>query len=556
MMNGNKNQKYGGKRRKGSKSNSKQTYKTEKATSRYGSEVSDNEANGRGGNHISWYVPDPNMLSNVANVPFSFRTGDVLHSGLTTDTFGEAGSEKDTVKNTDFYMPGIACGYFTPTYGDLSDPRSAGNVASTAVYSWIRHANSGSRNYDNVDLMLYLLAMDSVYMGITTLQRFIGLAMYYNRWSTYTPEAIAKALGMDDFADFQANLAEARYRLNAMILKASTLAVPSTFPIFTRHAYMCSSLYMDEPNDRAQYYAYVPTVLWRFGLDDKQLGRLRAVTFCKNDTSAPREWRDLFRVVEDCINMLYGDEDSGIMSGDILKAYGKENLVTLSTITSELTLLPIYDHQMLVQFHNGVPWGDLEANDVAPAAYPEIKQENSDLSGGPYLVNSFKFVNGIFYDNDNNTPSLTLDLHNEISPENVMEATRLMSWNAVVSTGPALQDLEHTTFGSEVMNRYNIFTWNLDKPDSLAEHGFAGIGPKQIKSGTLSAAALTTIAVASTFSLFPLIYMPYSSKVWIPTGNMDKVTSISFQNLKSLHNVAMLGLFNVPRLSFGLSANS
>ena len=535
------------------------------------------ESRGRAGNHISWYVPDPNLLADSASIPFSYRTGDDLRVGLTYQATPPEGGIN--LAERPYIMSGVAAAYFTPTYGDLSDSRSAGNVASTAVYSWIRHANSGSRNYDHVDLMLYMLAMDSVYMGILTLQRMVAAAMTYNRWSTYIPEALSTALGCGNFSELISNLPEARSRINAMILKATTLAVPQTFSIFDRHAYMCSSVYMDEPNDRAQYYVYVPRKLWKFTIGANSAGELRAVDFCKPKPDA--NWRRLFSIVEECLNALYGDEDAGIMSGDILKAYGEGQLVRLATMPQDVTLIPIYDHDMLVQFHNAVPWGDVIGYNTSTevVAAPAIVQNNSDLTQGPFLVNQFKTDGAFITPKTTTDPYITvgwpLDLHNEITPENVMLGTRLStrvvlrSVDGGTSGNTSVLDSYNSAFASEIVNNIYIYTFN--KPvgaapgeivlESLKYDGIGKWFSSPMNQGT---DPLRIVARASTFTLFPLIYVPYNytntttwgNNYFIPVGNIDKLTYLSFSNLQSLHDVAMLGLFNVPRLTYGTTSNA
>ena len=208
------------------------------------------------GNHISWYVPDPNMLKDVASIPFNFRVGDRMPV-----TMGQTTPADTKFYQEDWVEPGIYSVRFLPTYGDLTDAQSAGNVASTAVYSWVRHANSGSRNYDSVDLMLYLLAMDSIYMGITWCQRLIANVMAYSRVNIYPPAGFIKSMGVQWTDSVAGDLPSMRNRLNQMILKATTLAVPRALPIYERHAFMCANIYADNTEERTQFYIFNPDYL-------------------------------------------------------------------------------------------------------------------------------------------------------------------------------------------------------------------------------------------------------------------------------------------------------
>lgn len=509
---------------------------------------------GRDGNHLSWYVADDNMLQAVANIPFSYRTGDTLPLAYLTK-----GASPTTATNASYVVPGIATCEFLPTYGVLTDPNSAGNVASTAVYSWVRHANSGSRNYDSVDLMQYLIAMDSVYMGISALTRLVSTALYYNRWTTYAPKQLVYAMGILDFDDLVANAANARARLNSLILKATTLAVPRTFSIFERHTYMASSVYMDEPNERAQYYMYIPAYLWQFSYDKTtSTGKLTTLPFMGYQPLG--SWKNKFDIVENCLNALYGSEDAGIMSGDILKAYGYDNIFKFSTLPLDTTIVPLYDHQMLVQFHNGQAWG-YPMKESPGDQMLTIEQNNSDVIKGPYLEMKGYWFNA--KPANFAIPYYPLDLHNEITPGNVMEATRLQTIVAK-NAGDQSLNLEYSAFGSEIVNSYNIYWKAVDETGELKDQrsSITGLYAQITSPGATTAGEFMAWASASTFTMFPLQYLNLTlsnttaNVPFVPFGNTDKLTAISEENIRSMHDIAMLGLFNIPRMSFGYTENS
>ena len=45
-------------------------------------------------------------------------------------------------------------------------------------------------------------------------------------------------------------------------------------------------------------------------------------------------------------------EDFGIMSGDILKAYGAEGILHLAALSADYSVLPVYSPEVLQQIHN------------------------------------------------------------------------------------------------------------------------------------------------------------------------------------------------------------
>ena len=517
-------------------------------------------SSGRNSNHYGWYVPNQDIVNDVSSTFFSYRTGDQMPVACTDYQVDAAPTnfQSFSFRSGDYAMPGVIALDFMPTYGNLTAPSSAGNVAATAVYSWIRHANSGARNYDRTDLMLYLLAMDSIYCGITVCQRIISTVMMYNRWNSYTPDVLLRAMGIGKQENIAGDLAQMRYRLNSMILKASTLAVPATMPIYERHAYMCSNVYVDEPNATAQFYLFKPQYLYKFGYDTKNAGCLTLVEMLKNSGAPSTTWQDIFSIVEGCIDALYGDEDAGIMSGDILKAYGESGLMKLATVTTDTVLVPIYDHDLLIQMHNATLHGGVFQTTTEGGDNFGIYQVIPDSNTvGPYLENRFTFQCAIGPQTPSRASHIILDLHTEPTVESVMRSTRLMNHLVYKSGGSAtvrpLIDWDLSELGSDVAFRATVFWYNSESSDPMGiTTGY--VNNTFIPPAKMSDATMTALWRMLTFTLAPrLLVAPTAStsaaSSLIPFAQLDRVTALSFDELDRINRVALLGLFNIPRLT-------
>lgn len=95
------------------------------------------------------------MVKDVASLSFNLPYG--TRSGLPSP------SNRESRVTTS--VPGILTIRFVTSLGVANGSvASAINVAAKNIYSYVRFANSGARNYDSPDLMMYLLAMDSAYM--------------------------------------------------------------------------------------------------------------------------------------------------------------------------------------------------------------------------------------------------------------------------------------------------------------------------------------------------------------------------------------------------------
>ena len=495
-----------------------------------------------GGNHISWYVPDQNLLADVASIPFNYRTGDPY---IVTNELAD-----QTV-----YVPGVVSVRYVPTYGTITSPNDPVNVAATAAYSWIRHANSGSRNYDAPDLMLYLMAMDSVYSGITWLQRSISMLNCFNAQSRYFPNGILKACGIDvEAGQVFGKLPYYRAWLNNLILRATTLAVPRTLPLYERHAFMNSNVYSDEPNGKAQMYVFNPDYLYKFQLNTDGSGMLAATQFMPDATSV-QTLDTFFGIVQSCIDAIYGDEDAGIMSGDILKAYGANGIFKLVTVPEDLVLVPVYDRDFLEQIHNATIVGEFLSGDITQ----HLEEVGSGLTS--YLQQTLLLLDD--YKNSSypgstagivqNGPKF-LDIHQDPTPEVVMKATRFMMADFIAGTTGSSPTLQPTAVGTEIVTAARLYTFEGTASNpTLSAVGFGG-------TFLSAAAAVSRISRAMQVSYWPLLYLwetqPNDHYGMYLLGNTDRMTLLSVQNIRQLHQVAMLGVFNVPRLTLGFTDNA
>lgn len=299
------------------------------------------------GNDVSWYTKNEQLVRDAASIPYSYPLG---------GEFGSYASQR--------VLPGLMCLQLVTGPGIADSENSPVNIAARDIYSYVRHKNSGHSNYDPNDLMSYLLAVDEAYMLYFNAVRAYGAMNLYNNENRYGPQRIVEGLGWD-YEDLNANLAQFRYAINAYTVKLNALCVPSKLPYYQRHAWLYSGIYSDSTQPKAQLYAFIP-----------------AVTRVRNDTTSHLECYDLktaqkledkttigaaavqqskvsdwIKISNLVINNLLGSEDIGIISGDILKAYGRESLITIPAINDDYRITPIYSPEILSQIENATILG-------------------------------------------------------------------------------------------------------------------------------------------------------------------------------------------------------
>lgn len=383
-------------------------------------------------NDPRWYSLNDQLLFDSANIPYSWPLGAQIN-------LGEYGSD---LNNT--AVPGVMAIYTMPAIGNPQDPNAPVNTAARNIYSYIRHANSGGTNdIESPDMMLYLLAMDSAYSFHSWMKRLYGVMQTYNPENRYFPRGIVQAMGVD-FDDIQRNLADFRMYINVFANKIGSMCIPASMSYMAKHIWMYEGLYFDSVSSKAQTYMFNPYGFLYYdqynaqGTGDQTRGVLKLMPMTGRKNLLTRE--DIYEIGNALINPILASQDINIMSGDILKAFGPENMFKIDYVPEDYIVLPSYSMEVLDQIQNMTMVGDVVApanNNIAPMYCNQmgtviVDQVNALNTG--YLVNSMKFClndewqgstvrpTGFNYLASNKFVTFQYD---NITTANTMEATRM-----------------------------------------------------------------------------------------------------------------------------------
>lgn len=328
-------------------------------------------------NDPSWYISNESLLKAGASFPYGYPVGAPAY--LDNDIYTHAGK---------LVVSGVCTIDLLPTIGVSRNAASPVNVAARKLYSYIRHANSGAANYDAPDLMMYMMAMDSMYSWYWNGVRAYGTVNLYNKQNRYVPDALIHALGFDP-DDLRRNYAQLRYGLIALAMKINNLVVPNTMTIFERHRWCFSHLWADGTAPKSQLYAFRPKGYYVFAKDKNLAGMLKwhGVTYATEGDSTVKpmtvnDYLDIMYAMVDPVITNY-DEDFGIMSGDIMKAYDASQLYTLPAIAEDYSVMPEYDETVLSQFQNATLVGlpNIGTMDITQVVNPD------DVNAGALMYN-------------------------------------------------------------------------------------------------------------------------------------------------------------------------
>lgn len=534
-------------KRTNNRNNRGRTNKRESSSANQGTyDSSDNDA--------SWYMRYPELANDASKIPFTTPLGkypDVeLNAGTAGANFGKEA----------FAVPGILGVEWFPTIGQSSHQNSPINIVSREVYSFIRHANSGHSNYDAPDMMMYILAMDSLYSFYAAMVRAYGVMMLYSGMNRYMPRTLVKALGFD-FDDLSQNLSQFRWLINQVAYKLTAMYVPAGMSYFERHIWMNSGIYLDSSSYKAQTYVFKQSAYYKYSAT------------AANDYAALLEYTVVpenltvhacTQFVDSLLNPILADEDMNIISGDMLRAFGADNLFTVSPISEDYVVVPTYSQEVLSQIQNltvmGFPdkdkstgWGD-KANIVQ-----RIKTDT--FTPGIYQDLTFKEQCGVRI-NDNyvvaNAWTYTcLDkfitmLSDNPSSDEIMVASRLT--NIADVFGIEEFDVEGTfniaaTYGcsslsTEVVSRMKVYS--MDSDNKLV----AGAIHQRWVNGRTD---IESLAEISAFDWHPTIYLMDKDEknvkgvtfkgMLLETNNF---TTLDKADLARLHETALISEFYIP----------
>lgn len=310
-----------------------------------------NKDNPLGTNDISWWMMSEQTLNDVGRLPFGRPLGNAQELGL----FGPFGSWQGNAfgagsKNMPAVIPGIAVINYRNSFGISGDAHSPINVAARAIYSYVRHANSGHANYESPDLMIYLFAIGEIYSGLAYLAKVYGTTQFWSQRNRYFGDRLVKALGFNP-DDVREHLSDFRAQINLAIIKANSLVAPKNIALYERRYFLPSYIYKDEDNEKAQIYTFKPTALGRFSGTKANTGSILIPVACPW-AGGQCTVKQAVDYINTFLDEILAEEDLGIMAGDILKAFGDGGVHRLLTIPDNYFVAPVYNEEMLQQIHN------------------------------------------------------------------------------------------------------------------------------------------------------------------------------------------------------------
>ena len=511
----------------------------------------------KGNNDATWYASNPQLLLDAAKIPFSWANGTSIDLGNpVTDQLPSKGK---------FVIPGICTISTAPSVGYTNGSTSPVNVAANSIYSYIRAANSGSKNYDAPDLMIYLLTMSQCYAYINFMQRVYGCMTLFSMRNRYLPYALIEAQGVD-YTNLQSQLANFRYHINMFIDKVSSFAVPSDMTFFAQQAFIYSNIYVEGESVKDQLYMYKPYGFWRYKLNTDGSGMLEFVSM----SSISSKWtvQNFIDFGESLLANIISDEDFNIMNGDIIKAYGTNGIMKLATLPEYYPIVPVYNKTVLEQMKNATPvqcsgWDvDSFVKSMSITQEPKIHEFliHQPMITVPTSADNYDSTAARFNLGTLSESKMCITDTVDPGPEVVIENTRLMVAGDDYSKGSTTVNATIKLYpGNVIPVAATIYQYDIDSTGAMLlnkeNYGYADYVRLESLTQDSTALRFRRLAEEMNFKFHPahhtLVFRNGTASPAVQAADsyistdVDNYAVLTTQDILKLHDTAILSMLHV-----------
>ena len=470
-------------------------------------------------NDISWYNRYPELLNASAQVPFPYRPGMPMDfTSLELDG------------NYQYVIPGVCAIKYYPIIGYSDSATSPASSAARELYAKVRNAFSGSLPEDAPDILMYLVALDSIYSYIASMKRIYRTVNTFTPNNYAFPTAALVAMGVNKNAidDLRAAQTQGWYYINELIRMSSKFICPAVMDIFNRHYWMNDNIYLDAPKQSSQAYVFVPSGFYSMDDINAQLVMTPVPTL--------NSWSTMYQYGLELINALSGWGDAYTISGHLMRAFEGAPQFTVDLLDVNDTVTAVFEPEVLIQIENAttVPLTskDYESFNVtqnvntnAVICTPTSGTSDTDIL---FMYPNLKATVNLYTDNPD--------------PASVTIATRLQCM---------MDANKNIICGTEVVHEYEYIYYNTlnDQVTNYTVGTCLLTGINEVDTNDKDRLT-NTLTASSAFSNHPKFILFANTSVENETayikyiGNIDNLTFFDREVLEQIHRVCIMSEFN------------
>lgn len=493
-------------------------------------------------NDWSFYAINEQIAKDIASLPYNQLPG----REYALQMYKTANTATVTVEDFNSGLNSIMVLSYLQTFGRAGTRADNVNIASQQLYTFVRHRNSGAKNYEAADIMMYVMACRDIYREFFEIKRALGLLPAFSMQNRAVPRLLVEAHGID-YDDLVSNYAQYRGQLNILMTKINSLAVPKYFKIFERTAFISSHIFMDSDSIRGQFYSYRAMGYYTWSPITSTTGTSLTYTKYPNDKGVENNPKTTLQsklnALKSQVQALLTDEDAATISGDILRAFGSQFLYQLASTDEDYVAPIIVDENALAQFENARGL-DITMETFDSASNNEINdltlitQANSFISYSPKVTGTLA-VNQAWGTDQIVMKDFMLNSHKD-NPDfkDNLEWTRLMVGVLPLYTNNIPNgSYEVDCFGLEIPLSFTVFKPTNSRNFYTASPVYQAVDISDTSTDAID--NLIGLCNISQFDWHPIIYsFDPDKKTFIATGDMKVNTIVSKAVIQAMHDAA------------------
>lgn len=535
-------------------------------------------------NDLSWYTVNEQVLKDVARLQYAIPTGTpVRNDGTLTGT---------VVQHSNFIMsnPGIVTMEIVPTIGNAKEAMDPVNAAANGQFTYLRSQVTGNVRFEQNDVMIYNIVVDSVYYYMAWLHRLYKSLPVYHQATRYVPRTLIECQGVD-YDDLLENAAKFRAELNKRAPLIANLKIPKALYIFPRHKWLFENYFIESETEKSQLYMYRPAAIYTYELDSNGAGMAKCHRILTNGSgqSGRLTTSDMIRKLDTMLNPIYDDEFFNIISGYMEKAYN--DFLAVETLEDQPLIPIVYSPDVLLQFKNAktfsVMHDTLGGSGYEDGFFDIVQRINSGSSVRMHLetltpdsaLNLYRELpvpTAIHVDNSStqlvknsyqnfwnewSKDTLLTSPHADVTPGENMINTRLTLAFDLSYDSSALSNVKINKifFGSEWPLEIQTFTRVKNRSNGVVAAGDHTFNTVMVVDTSVVNLGLMFNNVWPTHSVFkylPELKLPYTDGTDHYSSEMtifevDNYTYVDAQTIGAMHDAALLAEFRLPEIAVG-----
>nr|AVX53568.1 putative capsid [Marmot picobirnavirus] len=507
-------------------------------------------------NDISWYTRNPLLTEAAGRIPYPYKPG----MTIPLDPSKQLGS----TANPKYTVPAVMVLDWVPTVGKAAVSTDPINLVAREIYAKIRKAYSGELAVDPNDLIMYLMALDSVFIFLGWWKRVYRLISLYSSENMAMPHAFLNALNFQDdqIKELQQKKTQLWQAINELIYMSHQLTCPAIMDVFNRHYWMSDNIYTDANSVKAQMFMFNAHEVYQY-VPDPEYGSELVLTPLshRNANGDPQTVEHMFEDGLALIQALTSQEDSFIINGYLQRAYEGVPLFQVQPLLQDEYIVPVYVPEVLMQIENSQAL-PLEVYTRGTALFLEntVRQEPSTgdvlcapsvrSSTGSYSV--YEYMNVSILSSRSDMPSVA---ENVLMTRLKCKCTEEEDWT---DPGSGTTEKVHPIIcGTEipiawyVMVRDQTASYSSYIPVHVPKYMSVDFAARDDDMSIIEQREIFGSYIVSSFDWHPISWIFYDGGKttqdfgsFTPLGDIHNTTILTEEELRNLHKVCIYSEFN------------